>query len=238
LGLGHALYRNALHGGTAKHDKIDAQKIAVLRRGGMLPQAYVDPAELRATRALLRRRRHLTRKRAELLAHVQQPNSQDNLPEIGKKLAYKANRDGVAGRFTEPAGQKSVEVDLALIDYYARLLRGVELTIVQTAKGHTAQALDRRQSVPGLGKSLSLGLLYEIPAIHRFPRVQDCVSSCRLVTCAKASAGTRDGTSGAKIGHTPLKGAFSEAAVLVLRNNPAAQKYLARIAHHHGKGQA
>ncbi len=39
--LGHALYMKAIHGGKAKNDKIDAQKIAVLLRGGMIPQAYV-----------------------------------------------------------------------------------------------------------------------------------------------------------------------------------------------------
>ena len=37
--LGHALYMKAIHGGKAKNDKIDAHKIAVLLRGGMLPQA-------------------------------------------------------------------------------------------------------------------------------------------------------------------------------------------------------
>jgi hypothetical protein len=37
--LGHALSMKAIHGGTAKNDQIDAQKIAVLLRGGMLPQA-------------------------------------------------------------------------------------------------------------------------------------------------------------------------------------------------------
>jgi hypothetical protein len=63
--LGHALSMKAIPGGTAKHDRIDAQNIAVLRRGGMRPQASVDPAELRATRALLRRRIHVMRKRAE-----------------------------------------------------------------------------------------------------------------------------------------------------------------------------
>jgi len=35
--LGQALYRKAIHGGKAKNDKIDAHKIAVLLRGGMLP---------------------------------------------------------------------------------------------------------------------------------------------------------------------------------------------------------
>ena len=38
---------------------------------------------MRATRDLLRRRMHLMRKRAELLAHIQNTNSQYNLPEIG-----------------------------------------------------------------------------------------------------------------------------------------------------------
>src|SRR6266571_3546840 len=146
--LGHALYMKAIHGGKAKNDKIDAHKIAVLLRGGMLPQAYVYPAEMRATRDLLRRRMHLARKRGELLAHVQNTNSQYNLPAIGKKIAYKANRDGVAERFADPAVQKSIEVDLALITYYDELLRDVERTIVTTAKHHDAQTLYLLQQFP------------------------------------------------------------------------------------------
>jgi transposase len=236
--LGHALYMKAIHGGKAKNDKIDSQKIAVLLRGGMLPQAYVSPAEMRATRDLLRRRLPLTRQRAELLAHIQNTNSQYNLPESGKKLAYKGNRDGVAERFPEPAAQKSVEVDLALIDHYDRLLSEVALTIVQTAKQHKAQALYRRQSVPGIGKILRLVLLYEMHDITRFPRVQDFVSYCRVVKCAQESAGKRYGTTGAKIGNAYLTWAFSEAAVLFLRNNPAGQKSLARLETKHGKGKA
>lgn len=69
--LGHALAMNAIHGGKAKHDKIDSQQSAALLRGGMLPQAYVYPATMRATRDLLRRRMPLMRKRAERLAHIQ-----------------------------------------------------------------------------------------------------------------------------------------------------------------------
>jgi transposase len=236
--LGHALYMKAIHGGKAKNDKIDAQKIAILLRGGMLPQAYVYPAEMRATRDLLRRRMHLMRKRAELLTHVQQTNSQYNLPEIGKKIAYKANRAGVAERFADPAVQKSIEVDLALIDYYDELLRDLELAIVTTAKQHDANTLYLLQTVPGIGKILSLVLLYEMHDIARFPRVQDFVSYCRLVKCAKESAGKRYGTSGTKIGNAYLKWAFSEAAVLFLRNNPAGQRYLARLEKKHGKGKA
>src|SRR5688572_13284409 len=164
--LGHALDRKAIHGGKAKNDKIDAHKIAVLLRGGMLPQAYVYPAERRATRDLLRRRMHLMRKRSELLSHVQNTNSQYNLPEIGKNIAYKATREGVADRFDDAAVQKNIEVDLALITYDDELLRDLELSIIQTAKKHDANTLYLLQTVPGLGKILSLVRLYEIHNIE------------------------------------------------------------------------
>ena len=236
--LGHALYMKAIHGGKAKNDRIDARKIAVLLRGGMIPQAYVYPAEMRATRDLLRRRMHLMRHRAGLLAHIQNTNSQYNLPQIGKKLAYKANREGVAERFPDPAVQKSIEVDLTLIGSYDRLLTALELDIVNTAKAHDAQTFYRLRSIPGVGKILALVLLYEIHDIHRFPRVQEFVSYCRLVKCAKESNGKRAGSSGTKIGNAHLKWAFSEAAVLFLRDNPAGQKLLVRLAKKHSKGKA
>jgi transposase len=236
--LGHALYMKAIHGGKAKNDTIDAHKIAVLLRGGMLPQAYVYPAAMRATRDLLRRRMHLMRTRAELLTHVQQTHCQYHLPDIGKKIAYKTNRAGVAERFAAPAVPKSIEVDLALIDDYDQLLRDLELAIVTMAKQHDGTTLYVLQTVPGIGKILSLVLVYEMHDIARFPRVQACVSYGRVVKCAKESAGKRYGTSGTKIGHAYLKWAFSEAAVLFLRNHPAGQKDLARLENKHGKSKA
>jgi len=236
--LGHALYMKAIHGGKAKNDKIDAHKIAVLLRGGMLPMAYVYPADMRATRDLLRRRCHLMRKRAELLTHIQNTNSQYCLPQFGKKIAYKTNRHGLPERFPDPSVQKSMAVDLALIDHYDKLLTEVELYITRTAKVHDVNAFYRLRSVPGIGKILALVMLYEIHDIARFPTVQDFASYARLVKCAKESAGKRHGASGAKIGNVHLKWAFSEAAVLFLRHNPPAQRYLDQLASKHGKAKA
>src|SRR5205823_5986436 len=139
--LGHELYRKAIHGGQAKNDKIAAQKIAVLLRAGLLPQADVSPAAMRATRDPPRRRMPPIRRRAAVLGHLQTTPSQARLPDVA-----------------------------------------------------------------------------------RFPRVQHFVSSCRRVRCAKASAGKRYGTSGTQTGHASLTWAFSEAAVLCLRNRPAGQK--------------
>jgi hypothetical protein len=52
FGLGPALSMKAMHGGKATNDKRDAPKIAVLLRGGLLPQASGYPAQMRATRDL------------------------------------------------------------------------------------------------------------------------------------------------------------------------------------------
>src|SRR5712692_4635738 len=178
------------------------------------------------------------RKRAELLAHIQNTNSPYNLPEIGKKEAYKANREGVAEHFPEPSVRKTIEVDLALIDHDDQLLSELELYITRTAKGHDVQTFSRLQSVPGIGKILALVILYEIQDITRFPRVQDFVSYCRLVKCAKESAGKRHSLSGKKIGNPQLKWAFSEAAVLFLRQDQPGKESFAKLERKHGKGKA
>ena len=236
--LGHALAMKAIHGGKAKNDKIDSHKIAVLLRGGMLPQAYVYPAAMRSTRDLIRRRLHLVRKRGQLLAHIQNTRAQYNLPAFGRKLAYKANRAGVVEHFADPSVQKSIEVDLALIDHYDALVTDLELTIVREAKRHDAEAFHRLRSVPGIGKVLALTILYEIHDITRFDRVQEFASYARLIKCTKESGGKKLGTGGAKMGNVHLKWAFSEAAVTFLRHNSAGKKLLARLEKTHGKGKA
>jgi transposase len=235
--LGHALAMKAIHGGKAKNDRIDSYKIAVLLRGGMLPQAYAYPAAMRSTRDLIRRRLHLVRKRGQLLAHIQNTRAQYNVPIFGRKLAYRTNRAGVVEHFPDPSVQKSIAVDLALIDQYDGLIIDLDLTIVREAKRHNADAFHRLRSVPGIGKVLALTILYEIHDITRFDRVQEFASYARLVKCKKQSAGKTLGTSGAKMGNVHLKWAFSEAAVLFLRQTEGKQ-LIARIEKQHGKGKA
>jgi hypothetical protein len=224
----------AIHGGTATHERSDAPKIAGLRRGGLLPQASVDPAAMRASRALLRRRLHRMRHRAGRLAQSQQTNRQDHRPQIGKTRAYKANRGGAVRRSGGPAKPRRRPPA-------ARLLRPPPhraRELVNTATAPDGQTVDRRRSLPGVGTSLALVRLSAIHAIHRFPRLQAWVADGRLGTGANESAGTRYGTAGAKSANAYRPWAFSEAAVLLVRNPPAGPHSRARLAKHPGKGNA
>jgi len=153
-------------------------------------------------------------------------------------LAYKANREGVEEHFPDPSVRKTIEVDLALLDHYDQILREMELYITRSAKVHDGQTYARLQSVPGIGQILALVLFYEIPDITRFPRVQDFVSSCRLVKCAQDSTGKRLGTSGKKIGNSHLRWAFAEAAILFLRQNHLGKEYFTTLEHKPGKAKA
>ena len=131
--LGHALYMKAIHGAKAKNDKIDSKKTAALLRGGLIPQAYVYPPEMRATRDLLRRRLHFVHHRGQLLAHIQNTHHQYTLPAPGKRIAYRSNREGIGEGFEDVSVQTSLAADLALIDHYDVVIRDLELTVVQPA---------------------------------------------------------------------------------------------------------
>ena len=72
----------------------------------------------------------------------------------------------------------------------------------------------------------------------RVSSVQDFVSYCRLVKCAKESSGKKLGTSGKKIGNVHLRWAFAEAAVLFIRQSQPGKEYFAKLEHKHGKAKA
>jgi len=237
--LGHALYMRAIYGAKTKNDRQDAYKIAHLLRGGNFPLAYTYPAEWRPTRDLLRRRGYFKRSRAELLTHIQNTVTQYNLPPLRKKLAYKANREGVADHFPDKHVRRSMEADLILLDYYDEVISQLELHLERTAKTHDAHTFYLVKTVPGIGKILGLTLLYEMHSVERFPRVQDFLSYCRLVRPAKTSAGKRTGdTSGKKIGNAHLRWAFSEAIAGLLRDSSEVKRMKARLEKKYGEGRA
>jgi transposase len=238
--LGHALYMKAIHGGKAKDDKIDAKKIAQLLRGGNFPLAYAYPKGRRETRDLLRRRMYLVHKRAEVVAHLVNTNSQYNLPAFGKKLIYARNRSAlnIAARFADASVRTNIEVDLRLLDSFDELIGDVELYLDRTVKVDDADTFYRLRSIPGVGKILSLVLLYEIHDIHRFGGEGEFLSYARLIRPQKTSAGKVTGGGGGKIGNAHLKWAFSEAACLLVRESDQAKRFLARKEKRHGKAKA
>ncbi len=164
--------------------------------------------------------------------------SQYNLPPIKVNLKNKAAREQVRSAFPNPVVQKNMDLNMALLECYAKELSKVEWFIEQQAKQHNPVHLYLLKSISGVGRILSLTIIYEIGDINRFPSVQNFASYARLVKCKAESAGKTYGTSGNKIGNAHLKWAFSEAAVLYLRGNDKAQKYLLTLQKRMSKAKA
>ena len=237
--LGHALYMKAIHGSKTKNDKIDSEKIARLLKGGMLPQAYVYPAEMRGVRDLVRRRLFFVRKRAELTAHVQMTYQQHNLAQPGQKLRNQNFRDSLEKPFDE-ATTLAVDADLETIGHYTKLIGHLERKIEQLIRAKPANqlSLSLLQTIPGIGPVLSATILYEMQDVSRFPTVQKFCSYARLVKPDHVSAGKSLGGGCKKIGNPHFRWAFAEAVLVFLRDNDIAKGYFARLQKKFSKGKS
>jgi hypothetical protein len=225
-------------GGPAPHDRIAAPTRAVVRRGGLRPQASGAPAARRATRERLRRRRQRMRHRAALWAHRQQTNRPAHPPARGQQRADHAPRVGVAARCPAPAGPPRRAVERARRGHDAARLRAMAPARGRPATHPSAHPRYRRRTVPGLGARLRWGLLAALQAIPRCPRGPAVASYGRWVTWAKASAGKRSGPAGPQRAHASRPWAFCEAALWFRRRPAAGQKELARLEHTPGPGTA
>jgi hypothetical protein len=157
---------------------------------------------------------------------------------MGTQRASNATRAGVAARCAAPAGPQSRAGARALLPDAAAWRRALARPIVHTATHPAAHPRSLRPTVPGIGQLRRRGLLYEMPALQRFPRVQAWAAAGRLVPWASAAAGPRSGPSGRTIGQAQRQGAWSAAAGLCLREQPAAPPWRARVEQTHGQGTA
>lgn len=236
--LGHAQYMKAIHGGKAKNDRIDSEKIARLLQAGMLPMAYVYPRENRSLRDLFRRRLRFVRLRGELMAHIQILNQQSNLAELPRNgTKVKGQKASVLNHFEQEDVRLSVESDMELIDYYNHMIAKLERHILSRAKDCYPKSLAVLTSVPGIGRIIALTIAFEVDTIERFETRQQFCSYSRLVKCSRESAGKKHGTGGKKIGNPYLKWAFSEAAIHSARVSEGIGAYLTRLERKYGQGK-
>ena len=236
--LGHALYMRAIHGGKSKNDRIDSEKIARLMRGGTFPLSYVYPAQMRATRDLLRRRTLIMRRRSEALGHIYNTHLQYNVATPTRRIRYAGNREALTDPFSDESVKKMIAVDLSASECYDKIIKDLELYLTRHAKVHDPQTYFLLHTVPGIGKVLALTLMYEIHDIGRFADVGEFVSYGRLVNCPHTSAGKSCGSGGRKIGNAFIRWAFAEAVCLLIRERPEAKRWIDRKEKKYGKGKA
>jgi transposase len=232
--LAHALYVKAIHGGKNKNDRIDSEKLAHLLRSNLIPPSYVYPSEQRPLRALLRQRIYYVWSRSELLARIHcHQLAQNRIPPKQTRRIRDPWEAALLAAEDHPLRQIALKNDLAMIKHFDAQIFQLEEELQRQTKKVAGREFALLKTVPGIGESLGLTILYEIGDIDRFPTVKDFLSYCRLVKGTVASAGKIKGLRGAKLGNPYLRWAFGEAAVIAKRDHavigPLAQRLEARM---------
>ncbi len=235
--LGHAFGIKAVHASKTKSDAHDAEVLARLLRGGNFPLAYAYPSERRGLRDLLRTRLRLVRQRAELYGHIHTVRRQLNLEPVGSDVKYKSKRDGAAEDITDPHTRRGVEARLNLLAPLDTEIRRLERDIEAAAEEHYPTELAALQTIPGVGRIISMTILLEIDTVTRFESRQQFCSYARLISPKQESGGKIVGVGNKKAGNAWLKWAFSEAAVLGAQKDERMKKCLAKLQSKHGSGK-
>ena len=83
-------------------------------------------------------------------------------------------------------------------------------------------------STPGIGRILGLTIMLEVGDIHRFKAVGNYASYCRCVKSTKISNNKKKGQGNRKNGNKYLAWAYVEAAHLIIRYCPEANRFYQR----------
>lgn len=114
------------------------------------------------------------------------------------------------------------------IDYLSGKIREIEVSV--ESKAEIRPQFAGLRTVPGIGKILSLTIMFETGAISRFATVGDFSSYCRKVPTSRTSNGKKKGSGNGKNGNKYLAWAFSEAAEMFRRYDQDARAFYNRKA--------
>ena len=126
----------------------------------------------------------------------------DGLDPLTSEEKRRPNRRTlVPDRFDNPMRKLSLEADTHLAEQYDQVISKLEWQILKETRTIDGPAFNRLQTIPGLGKTSALVILYEVDTIERFKTVKNFCSYSRLITADAESAGKPCGVQGRKMGN-------------------------------------
>lgn len=200
-----------------KTDKVDAQMLVRLYRGGVLTKAWIPSKQLRDLRNLVRGRHRLavdrTKFRNRIHAALNQEGERVRIDDVevsGRGLFSANGRRLVVKEHPELAGLFEVQ------DLLSSHMKRLDQEIERTGKG--IEAVRALQTVPGIGPMVSLALYSEIGDIHRFEKSEQVVAYLGLDPMIEQSGDTVKHLGISHKGPGWLRGILTEAAWVHVRH--------------------
>ncbi len=229
--LAHTAGLHAISAAKVKTDRRDAVTLARLLRAGMIPEAYIYPAEHRPTRDLLRHRWDLVSMRSTEYHRVRNVLSQYGVHDITLVDLKALDAEEVERLLQHPLAQAKALLELERIALFSQQIAAIEKELETQADPRAEFAL--LQQIPGIGFTLALTILYEIGDVARFADVRHFSSYCRVVPGCADSCDTQRRGRNNKSGNPYLKWALTQAAIKAVAHYPRFKKYFERQARRH-----
>lgn len=234
--LAHTLGLAMITKAKIKTDTRDAFTLAKLLRAGMIPKAYIYPAQTRPVRDLLRRRLHVVQLRAQEYGALRQLLLREGMLTSSRNAIKQTQEEDLTEWFTHPLVVANAALQLERIKLLTRQIAQLEQTILDVTKGQADY--QRLLGLPGIGKILALTILYEVGEITRFGNDRQFSSYCRLIPGVAQSGTVNRRGRASKQGNHYLKNAFSQAAIIAVRSYPKIRAcYERQLARHRGSAR-
>ena len=234
--LAHTLGLHMITAAKVKTDRRDAFALAKLLLAGMIPKAYIYPAETRPVRDLLRRRARLVQVRAGEYGSLRRLLLRQGILSRQQQEIKQATEADLEKWFTHELVRLHASQELERISLYSQQLKELETTILEQAKKEWA--FPQLQQLPGIGPIIALTIFYELGELGRFATEKDFSSYCRVVPGVAQSGQTTRRGRGSKQGNPYLKWALSQAAVHAVRCYPGVRRYYERqLQRHRGRAR-
>ena len=179
--LAHANRLEAIASSETKTDSVDAELLARMLGGNLIPEVYPKPPEQRDLCRLVRHRKTLVEERTSLLNRIHGHLQQQGLQVGRKRLRTDEGRSWLreeAWHWLSPEQRKLVEGHQELIALLDGQIEELDRRIRDEAVDRPAARL--LQTVPGIGTYRSVVLVAEVTPIERFASPDKLVSFAGL----------------------------------------------------------
>ena len=204
-------------------DKSDAFFLADLLRLNILPTGYICLRKWRSVRDMLRRRAALVQKRTSLILSLKSMHRRTLGQELSQSRVKAFVPETAAQAFDDPSDQLVARVQTRLLNEFADAVEELEKEVYK--KAADLPFFPVLETMPGVGKILSMTIALETVDPTRFEGPGNYASYCRCVASSRISNGKKKGENNQKCGNKYLSWAFVEAANLSKRYDDQCRQY-------------
>lgn len=232
--LSHPKQTRAIASARLKNDRVDAEMLASLSRGGLLPTVWIPPVSVREWREFLRHRMGLVWQQTQLKNRLTSLLARRNLrPTSGRNwYSQRGQRELRALQLADSPRQVREDV-LSLLHLLREQIRRVEERLIA---GWADDGVVRRlMTIPGVGPVTAIAVVIELGEISRFPSAKHLASYIGLTPRVRASGGRIRTGHISKEGNRLLRWLLISAATQAARRPGPLRAWYRRVRSRKGK---